>query len=242
MMRRLRAFTVRMLALLRGRRAEDDFSAEIESHIAMHIEDGVRAGLSPEEARRRALIQIGGAEQVRQAHRERRTLPWVGNLAQDFRYGVRGLCRNPGFAGTVVFTLALGIGAATAMFTVVDHVLLRPLPFRDAGRLLTIYEQEAGGPWRGTVRWRDLKQWIAQNHSLSQIAFYGSMNGPTGDRSFLQVNGNAIPVDGLAVSPNLFATLGVEPALGRDFLPEQIEAGAGKNAGTIILSNAVWNG
>ncbi|MGH9589522.1 MAG: permease prefix domain 1-containing protein, partial [Terracidiphilus sp.] len=164
-MRTLRAWMKRMFGLIQKGRAEDDFSAELESHIAMHAEEGVRAGLSPEEARRRALIQIGGAEQVRQAHRERRTLPWVERLAQDLRYGFRGLRRSPGFSLTVVFTLALGIGAATAMFTVVDHVLLRPLPFRDAGRLVVIQDHGDKGPGRSGALWLDLEQWLAQSHS-----------------------------------------------------------------------------
>ena len=236
-MPRLRALTVRTLAVLHRRRAEEEFAAELESHIAMHMEDGVRAGLSPEEAHRRALIQIGGAEQVRQAHREQRTLAWIESLVQDIRYGIRGLRRSPGFALTVVFTLALGIGAATAMFTVVDHALLRPLPYRDVRQLVTIQERgpkDAKPDWG--VSWLDIEQWMAQNHSFSQIAFTGRMSGP----NFLEGSNGAMQVNGLAVSPNLFATLGVEPALGRDFLQEPVGVGAGKNAGTVILSDGAW--
>lgn len=235
-MHRLRALLVRIFALLRPRRADADFAAELESHIAMHTEDGIRAGLAPEEARRQALIQIGGAEQARQAHRDRRTLPWLESLVQDLRYGLRSLRRSPGFTLTVVLTLALGIGAATAMLTVIDHVLLRPLPFRDAGRLVLIKEHGAKGPGRWGAPWLDIQEWMARCRSFTQIAFYQSMSG----RNFLEGDGGAMQIGGELVSPNLFAMLGVSPALGRNFISEPMGSGTSKNANTAILSDAAW--
>lgn len=235
-MHRLRAFFIRVFALLPLRRTDDDLAAELEIHVAMHMEDGVRSGLSLEEARRQALVQLGGAEQVRQAHRERRTLPRIENLVQDVRYGVRGLCRSPGFALTVVFTLALGIGAATAMFTVVDHVMLRPLPFRDAGRLVAMNEHGAEGRVLLGVPWLDLQQWMTQSRSFSQFGFYKAMSG----RNFLEGNGGAMQIGGVLVSPNLFAMLGASPALGRNFISEAMGLGPGKNANSAILSDAAW--
>ena len=137
-MHKLRAWWLRVYGLFRPGHAEEDFSAELESHLALHTEDGIRAGLSPAEARRQALIRLGGAEQTRQAHRERRTLPWLESVLRDVRYALRGFRRNPIFTLTVIATLALGIGATTAVFSVVDRILFRSLPYAHDDRLVSI--------------------------------------------------------------------------------------------------------
>jgi len=137
-MRKLRALWMRLRVLLAGRSEDGEFDAELESHVAMHVEDGVRAGMSAEEARRQALLRLGGAEQTRQAYRERRTLPWLENVVRDVRYALRGFRRNPVFTITAIATLALGIGASTAVFSVVDRILFRGLPYAHDDRLVSV--------------------------------------------------------------------------------------------------------
>lgn len=140
-MRKLRALWLRLCGVFGSERANRDFGAELESHVAMDIEDGMRAGLSREEARRRALIKLGGLEQAKIVHRERRGLPVLETVGRDVAYGARVLRKNPGFAIVAILIIAIGIGANAALFTVVRSVL-RPLPFADPDRLVALYGQD----------------------------------------------------------------------------------------------------
>src|ERR1039457_1143725 len=128
-MRRVRAWFVRIAGvfgnLFNKSQREQDLSAELESHLQMHIDDNVRAGMSPQEARRRAIIKLGGVESTKESYRERRSIPLIETTLQDVPFGLRMLRRNPGFALAVVLTLALGIGANVTMFSVVDSLLFR---------------------------------------------------------------------------------------------------------------------
>src|ERR1035438_37467 len=131
MPRKLRAFWIRLLGLIGACRNDEDFAAELESHVAMHTDDGIRAGLSPEEARRQALICLGGAEQTRQAYRERRGLPWLETLLRDLRYGIRTLAKHPAVTGIAILSIGLGIGANATIFSMVSRFVLRPAPVGD---------------------------------------------------------------------------------------------------------------
>ena len=147
-MRKLRALWIRLMGLLRPRRDDQDFAAEIESHVSMHIDAGLHEGLNEAEARRRALIRLGGVEQTRQAHRDRRGLPWLEDLMSDLRYGARMASRNPGFTCVAVLTLAVGIAACATAFTWIDAVLLQPLSgVRDPTRLVTVESVTPNGEW-----------------------------------------------------------------------------------------------
>jgi hypothetical protein len=145
-------------------RREHEFAEELESHLAFHIEDNLRAGMSPEEARRQALIKLGGVTLTQERSREQRGLPMLETLIQDLRFGWRMLRKNPGFSLIVILTLALGIVANTAIFSVVNAVLLRPLPYQDPGRLALLWTDnlrqnlhEVGTPYVFFEAWS--KQW-----------------------------------------------------------------------------------
>ena len=162
--------------------------------------------------------------------------PWLERLGQDFRYSLRQIRRSPTFAAMVIGTLALGIGAAAAMFTIVDRVLLRPVPYRDPGGLVVISESDGRGTVAWLAPWLDIEEWIKQSRSFEQIAFSAGMFG----RNYLEGKTAALKIQGEQISSNLFEVLGVQPALGRGFIPETQGSIAGKNAGTIVLSDAVW--
>ncbi len=227
---RLRALWMRLIGLLHPGRAEEEFRAELESHIVMHTEEGIRAGLSPEEARRQALLQLGGAEQTRQAHRDRRTLPWLENLLRDIRYALRGFRRNPVFTVTVIITLALGIGTTTAVFSVVDRILFRSLPYAHADRLVSVglvapiipQEFMLGGSY---YDWRDHQKPFA------------SLTSETGVNECDLTEHNPARLSCAGVEANFLPTLGISPVLGRNFLPEEDRPNGPRVA---LISYALW--
>ena len=232
-MRWLSQLRIRLQTIFRrgaaGARLDDELGFQLEKQIA----ENLAAGMSAEEAQFAALRSFGNPALLREQTRASWSWNPLESVVRDTQFATLGIWRRPGFALTVVGTLALGIGAAAAMFTVVDHVLLRPVPYRDAGHLVTIQETD-GSARNWQAPWVDIEQWRAQSRSLSQIEFSCKMMG----RNFLEGPDAALEVDGERVSPGLFGMLGVSPALGSGFVNADVRSG--KNAGAVMLSDAVW--
>ena len=226
----LRAFLQRLRGLLSNRRANDEIAAELDSHLQLHIDDNLRAGMSPQEARRHALIQLGGMEQTRQAMRERTTLPWIETLSQDLRFALRQLRKAPGFTAVVVITLALGIGVNTALFSIVNTVLLHPIDLPQPNELVAV---DASKPnfEQGSISYPNFRDWQRDNRSFSGLAIYRHMGYVmTGTGESERVRGNLI-------SANFFDVLGVKPVVGRLLAPGEDEVG---RAPLIILGGGFW--
>jgi predicted permease len=209
-MRFFRAALARLAGMFTGPRADDDLRAELESHLEMETAEHVRRGLPPEEARRRALLASGGLTQAAEAVRDQRGLPWIESVAADIRYAVRALRHSRGFTAVVVVTLALGIGANTAIFSVVRGVLLKPLPHRDGDRLVYL-RHSMDGPGGANLNFsvpevRDIRTGAP---SLGGIAEFSSWT------LTLQGDEGATRIPAGLVTGNYFEVMGLSPILGR---------------------------
>jgi hypothetical protein len=173
-MRRLRAWFVRLGGLFNKERSDRAFAAEMDSHLQMHIDDNLRSGMTADEARRQALIKLGGITQTKEIYGERRGIPAVETLLQDLRFAVRMLLKNPGFTVVAVLILALGIGANTAMFSVVRAVLLKPLAYSDPDRIVTLATFWKADSGKGQVSAPDYHDWRDQSSAFEAMAYYGA--------------------------------------------------------------------
>jgi predicted permease len=233
-MRKLRAIWVRLFGLLRLRSSEDEFSDELEAHIAMDTEAGVKAGLDVAEARRRALLRLGGAEQTRQAHRERRGFLWLENFLQDLRYGMRTLRRTPGFTATAVLTLGLGIGACTAIFSLVNAVLIRSLPYEDPGRLVYLFTPNSN--WKVPPEvicpgYGDFLEIKRETKSFAGMTTYEQ------DLFKVTTQGTTQPIGAARVDEDFFSTLQSTPELGRTINAEDNAPG---HSHVAVISHSLW--
>src|SRR5579863_2983027 len=236
---------LRLGSLFRREKADQELDDELRDHVERRIEEYVAKGLAPAEARRQALLEMGGVEKRKEECREIRRVNWIQDLAQDLRYGLRQLRRNPGFTAVAVITLALGIGANTAMFSVVNAVVLRPLPYAHSDRLVWIAESVPALKSEA-VTGADYVDWKDQNHTLDRIAAYDTMYrgslregaaGPGSADFNLTGRGTPARVHSAFVSASFFATLGVEPQLGRAFT-EKEDQPSGPHV--VVLMHSFW--
>ena len=219
---------------------KDDLAEELQTHLQMAMQDRMDRGEPTEEARVAAMRELGNVPLIEDVTRGMWGWVWLERLGQDLKYSLRQLVKSPGFTLTVVGTLALGLGATAAMFTVVNRVLLRPLPYQDAHALVEIKEAGNKGVVAYGAPFLDIQQWRERDRLLSEIAFFVA-NDAMGRRSFLEGNSTSIQVVAPEISANLFATLGVHPAMGRGF-EGRPETGSVReeDAHAIVLSDAVW--
>ncbi|HEV8711388.1 MAG TPA: ABC transporter permease, partial [Candidatus Binatia bacterium] len=216
--------------LLSTRRLEEDLDQEVRSHLAMLADENARAGMSPQEAQRAARIELGGIEQVKEQVREERLGNWLHSVISDCRYGARQLRKNPGATAIMVFTLALAIGATTAIFSVVYGVLLRPLPYTEPNRIMAVFEVNSGGTWSRLAD-PNFDDFRDQNHSFQALAKYNANIASVSGAS------QATRTMVAGVTPDFFKVFHVEPIIGRDFSADDNKKGA---APVVLVSYGYW--
>ncbi|MBO0860038.1 MAG: ABC transporter permease [Chloracidobacterium sp.] len=218
--------------LLRKSEIERELDDELRYHIEQQTEQNIRLGMNPEEARIAARKTFGGVEQAKERSRDARGARWIEDLWQDLRYGARMLAKNPGFTAIAALTLALGIGANSAIFSVVNGVLLRPLPYKDPQRLVMVFaprrlDQESLISSGGFTVLRDQSQVFEQVAAFLPMLDSSSITGEV-EPEFL---------GGVRVSANLFTLLGVEAKYGRTFIPEEEKPGSDR---VVVISHRLW--
>jgi putative ABC transport system permease protein len=216
--------------LFLSRRVEEDLDQEVHSHLELLTEENIRAGMSAEEAQRAARIELGGIEQVKEQVREKGLGNWLHSVLFDCRYGLRQLRKNPGATAVMVLTLALAIGATTAIFSVVYGVLLRPLPYPDSSRIMAVFEVNSKGTWSRLAD-PNFDDFRDQNRSFQAIAKYNDNTASVSGAS--QATRTTIA----GVSPDFLKVFGVQPILGRDFSASDAKKGAGP---TVLVSYGYW--
>ena len=230
----------RIRGLFTAGRQDQEFDLEMAVHLDMLTDDNIGRGLAPAEARRQAVLRFGGRVQIREQQHQNRSLPFVETTMQDIRYGMRALRRSPAYSLVAIATLAIGIGAGTAVFTVVGAVLMRPLPYQAPDQLVRIFETNPLRRWtRNIAAPANYADWRTRNKSFTGIAAYEqfSTNGSGAGDLFLTGFGEPQSLKALGVSGNLFEVLGAPPLLGRTFVEAEQWEGRARVA---ILSYGLW--
>jgi predicted permease len=221
----------RLRGLFEHKRLERELDEEVRFHLEMQIEDNLKAGMNPADARYAAMRSFGGLEPMKETYRERRTFALVETTAQDLRYAARILRKSPGFTISAVTVLALAIGANTAMFSVLNAVLLRPLPYRSPEQLVMLWTEDPTQNFReGRSALWDVEQWRSQSQSLADLATFDAVS------TFLTGAEGVEEIAGASISPNLLPLLGVRPILGRSFSTEEAE----QRQHLVLISHRFW--
>ena len=220
----------RLLALVSARRLENELDGEVRAHLEMAERDAVAEGLSPEEARLAARRRFGSIEGMKEEHRDRRSARWIETLLKDFRYGLLLLRRDPGFAFVAISVMAIGIGANAAMFSLMDAVLLKPLPYPEPERIVRVLEAPTPTSRNG-ISTLNFVDWKRLSTSFEALSVTRGLNAA--------LTGQADParLAGTLVSADYFEVFGVKAALGRTFLPGEDQPGASR---IVVLSHATW--
>src|SRR5215471_9405818 len=228
----LNKLKLRLRTLFFKSKMEDELQAELQFHLEREVEENIARGMTPEEARLAALRSFGGVERVKEESRDVRGVRFLEEVWQDLRYGARTLAKQPGFTLVVVVTLALGIGANTAMFSFVDAALFKPLAYLDPERLVEVKEQLPDGR---TIMPHipSYQEWRARNQVFSHMSAIAPAIGGLN----LTGRGIAERIRGSVVSANYFELIGSQPAMGRAFSDDEEHAGKEHVA---ILSNRCW--
>jgi putative ABC transport system permease protein len=231
----LTVLAARVRAWFRSADEDRELTQELDAHLAMAVEEHVRRGLTPDQARRQAHLELGGLTQLREAHRDVRGLPLLDTIRQDVRYARRTLRRDPGFTLFAILIIGLGIGASATVFSVINALLLRPLPFREADRLVWISN---GGPDGDKLMMTEPPHYLdlqARNRSFSELAAYNRFYG-NGDAK-LTGDGDPERLTAVAVSGNFFPFLGVQPIAGRVFTADECQPNGPR---VVLLTHAFW--
>jgi putative ABC transport system permease protein len=224
----------RTRAWVSPRQVDQEFEHELNTHLAMLTEENVRRGMAPEEAMRAARVRLGGHTQLTETNRELRGLPILETFVQDMRFAFRMLRKSPGFTAVAILTLALGIGANTAIFSVVYAVLLKPLPFTNPDQLFTAFQANTQqGVAETGCSYPNYEEWRAQNHVFSELG------GVVAHQLTLTGRGEPSVVNTSVVTPELFALLDVKPLEGRIFSPQDGKQGA---LPVVLVSEELWRG
>ncbi len=230
-MRFMTIFRLRLRSLFSREQVDQELDEELQYHLDRELERGIAAGMTAENARYAALQSMKDIQQRKEECRDTRGLNVLDDIARDLRYAVRQLRKNPAFAGSAIFVLALGIAAAVSIFAFVQSALIEPLPYRDQSRLVAVFESSPGTP-HGWVSYLNFEDWKKLNKVFRSIDAY-ALNGGFS----LSTRTGAEQVPGTRVSAGFFRTLGVTPVIGRDFRPDEDSPAAAK---TVILSYSAW--